>query len=206
MAGTVLGEPEYDVLNIVALKKMSTAQALVEATGLPADQVAETLASLSQRELVVLAAGQVFPADGAEEALQASAAERYALVRGDSQLLALVDRFEDINAQLLAAMSAWQQVDVGDQKVANDHTDASYDDRVIARISRLVRRLNPLLTALQEADPHFASYRDRLAAALAGIDDGRAELVSSPTLDSVHTIWFEFHEDLLRTLGRKRRD
>jgi hypothetical protein len=206
MAMAVLANPEYDVLNVVALKKMSTTAALTEATGLPPDRVSETLTNLSERHLVVIAAGQVFPADEADGVLRASAAERYAKVREDNGILALVDRFEEINAQLLATMSAWQQVDVGGQKVANDHTDASYDDRVIARISRLVQRLDPLLAALQQADPRFASYRERFAAALAGIDDGRAELVSAPTLDSVHTIWFEFHEDLLRTLGRARKE
>jgi predicted transcriptional regulator len=206
MAMAVLANPEYDVLNVVALKKMSTTQALAEATGLPPDRVSETLTALSQKHLVVIAAGQVFPADDADGVLRASAAERYATVREDGGILALVDRFEEINAQLLATMSAWQQVDVGGQKVTNDHTDASYDDRVIARISRLVQRLDPLLAALHQADPRFASYRERFTAALAGIDDGRAELVSSPTLDSVHTIWFEFHEDLLRTLGRARKE
>jgi len=103
-------------------------------------------------------------------------------------------------------MSAWQQVDVGGQKVANDHSDASYDDRIITRIGRLVQRLDPLLSALGQADARFTGYRERFTAALAGIDEGRADLVSSPTLDSVHTIWFEFHEDLLRTLGRARKE
>ena len=39
-----------------------------------------------------------------------------------------------------------------------------------------------------------------------GIDAGRHELVSSPMVDSVHNVWFEFHEDLLRTLGRARKE
>jgi hypothetical protein len=206
MAEPVLGTADYDVLNVVALKKMSTAPALAEATGLPLDDVSQALSVLSARELVVVAADQVFPGNDADGALQAGAAQRYASLRSDPGLLALVDQFEEINAQLLAAMSAWQQVDVGGQKVANDHTDAAYDDRVITRIGRLVQRLDPLLTALQQADPRFGSYRDRFAAATEGIDDGRAELVSSPSLDSVHTIWFEFHEDLLRTLGRTRKE
>jgi hypothetical protein len=206
MADQFLAQAEYDVLNVVALKKMSTTPALAEATGQPPAGVSETLTTLSQRHLVVIAAGQVFPADEADQALRASAAERYAQVRDDAEILALVNRFEETNARLLAAMSAWQQVDVGGQKVTNDHSDASYDDRIITRIGRLVQRLDPLLSALGQADPRFTGYRDRFRAALAGIDEGRADLVSSPTLDSVHTIWFEFHEDLLRTLGRTRKE
>jgi hypothetical protein len=101
-------------------------------------------------------------------------------------------------------MSSWQQVDVGGRKVANDHTDAEYDEKVITRLERLVGRLDPLIAALADHDARFATYSTRFAAALAGIDDGDHDLVSSPVRDSIHTVWFEFHEDLLRTLGRER--
>jgi hypothetical protein len=36
------------------------------------------------------------------------------------------------------------------------------------------------------------------------VDQGRREFVCKPTLDSVHNIWFEFHEDILAVLGRPR--
>jgi hypothetical protein len=202
----VLGMSDYCVLNAVALKKMATTPVLAEATGLPADQVRACLSVLAGLGLVLTADGAAFPGDGADAALAASAAEHYAKVRADPEIASLADRFDEINGKLLAAMSAWQQVDVGGQKVANDHTDSGYDDRIIARIDRLVQRLGPLLDALSRFDERFAGYRQRFTAALAGIDEGRHELVSSPTRDSVHTIWFEFHEDLLRTLGRKRKE
>jgi hypothetical protein len=117
---------------------------------------------------------------------------------------ALVDRFETVNAQFLTTMSAWQQVGVGGRKVANDHTDPEYDAKVIDRLDKLATRLNPLLEALAGHDPRFARYTERFSAALAAIDTGDHDLVSSPTRDSVHNVWFEFHEDLLRTLGRER--
>ena len=41
-----------------------------------------------------------------------------------------MERFEDVNAQFLRTMSAWQQVDVGGHKVANDHTDSAYDGKI----------------------------------------------------------------------------
>ncbi len=202
----VLGKAEYRLLNVVALKKMASAGALADATGLPPGQVEDRLGYLAGLGLVETVAGSALPSDGAEAALIQSAAEHYAALREDPAVLALADGFEDINARLLAAMSAWQQVDIGGQKVANDHTDSAYDDKIITRIDRLVQRLDPLLDALCRYDGRFAGYRERLAAALDAIDEGRHELVSSPTADSVHTIWFEFHEDLLRTLGRERKD
>lgn len=202
----VLGKADYCVLNVVALKKMASAGAIADATGLAPGQVEGRLSHLAGLGLVETVAGSALPSDDAEAALRQSAAEHYAALRGDQAVLALADGFEDINARLLAAMSAWQQVDVGGQKVANDHADSAYDDKIIARIDRLVQRLGPLLDALSRHDGRFAGYRQRFAAAMGAIDEGRHELVSSVTADSVHTIWFEFHEDLLRTLGRERRE
>jgi hypothetical protein len=109
-----------------------------------------------------------------------------------------------VNAQFLTTMSAWQQVDVGGRKVANDHSDSEYDDKVISRLDKLVARLTPLLDALADHDARFATYARRFAAAIEAVDAGQHALISSPTMDSVHNIWFEFHEDLLRTLGRER--
>jgi hypothetical protein len=204
MPAVVLDNTDYDVLNVVALKKMATAEVVAAATGAAPDRAAAALDRLADRGLLVVAGGAALPTDAAEPALKAAAAERYASVRTDADVAALVGRFETVNAQFLTTMSAWQQVDVGGRKVANDHSDSAYDDKVIGRLEKLVARLEPLLDALATHDPRFGVYPRRFGAALTGIDDGRHELVSSPTVDSVHNIWFEFHEDLLRTLGRDR--
>jgi hypothetical protein len=103
-------------------------------------------------------------------------------------------------------MSAWQQIEIGGKKVANDHSDSSYDAKIIATIARLVSRLSSLLQALAEKDPRFSSYISRFERSLSHIDDGDITFVSDPTKDSVHNVWFEFHEDLLRTLGRARKE
>ena len=204
MTALVLDKTDYDVLNVVALKKMASPPVVAAASGVGVGRVEEVLARLAERGLVVVAGGAALPTDEAEPALRVAAAEHYAGVRGDSGLGALVDRFETVNAAFLTTMSAWQQVDVGGRKVANDHTDSEYDDKVIGRLDKLVTRLGPLLDALAGYDARFALYPRRFATAVEAIDAGRHELVSSPTQDSVHNIWFEFHEDLLRTLGRER--
>jgi hypothetical protein len=36
------------------------------------------------------------------------------------------------------------------------------------------------------------------------VDAGDASFVVTPTKDSVHNVWFEFHEDILSVLGRPR--
>jgi hypothetical protein len=200
----VLDKTDYDVLNVVALKKMVTADVIAGDTGMAEPDVEAALERLGGQGLVMDAAGAVFPTDEAEPALAAAAAHHYAPVREDPELAPLVDRFETVNARFLTTMSSWQQVDVGGRKVTNDHSDAEYDDKVIARLDKLVQRLGPLLDALAGHDRRFGAYPRRFSVAMEGIDAGRHELVSSPTLDSVHNVWFEFHEDLLRTLGRER--
>lgn len=204
MPTAALDRTDYDVLNVVALKKMATADVVAAASGAAPDVVDAALARLAGRGLVVVAGGAALPTDEAEPALRSAAAERYATVRTDQDVIASVTRFETVNAQFLTTMSAWQQVDVGGRKVTNDHADSAYDDKVIARLEKLVARLDPLLQTLATHDPRFAVYPRRFTAALHGVDEGRHELVSSPTVDSLHNIWFEFHEDLLRTLGRER--
>lgn len=194
----------YDVLNVVALKKMATAAAIAHTLDLDAAVADEALQALADQELVVVAGGAALPTDAAGPALATAAADRYAALRDDPAVLGQVERFETVNAQFLTTISAWQQVDVGGRKVANDHADAEYDDKIIGRMDKLVTRLDPLIDALAAHDGRFAGYATRFAAAMREVDAGRHEYVSSPTLDSVHTVWFEFHEDLLRALGRDR--
>lgn len=197
---------DYEVLNTVALKKMAPAAAIAAATGLDVDAVQPALDRLAAAGLLVVAGGSALPMDGAEAALAEAAATRYSHVRSDPELGQLVDRFETVNGQFLTTMTAWQTVQVGGRTVANDHSDSAYDGKVIDRLGKLVGRLTPLLNALADHDGRFARYPRRFETALDGIDAGRHELVSSPTQDSVHNIWFEFHEDLLRTLGRERQE
>jgi hypothetical protein len=204
MTAPALDTTDYDVLNVVTLKKMATAQSVAAAAGLDAAAVERVLPALAEQGLLVLAGDTAFPTDSAEPALRATADQRYAAVRADPEVLRLVDRFETVNGQFLATMSAWQQLDVGGRKVTNDHSDAEYDAKVVDRIDKLVARLGSLLEELAGHDARFGRYPQRFAAALGEIDSGRPEFVSSPTVDSVHNVWFEFHEDLLRTLGRER--
>jgi hypothetical protein len=206
MSAAVLDKADYDVLNVVALKKMASAPTIATDTGSDPAAVAAVLTRLVGQGLVIVAGDAALPTDEAEPALAAAAAQYYAVVRNDPALGELVDRFETVNSQFLTTMSSWQQIDVGGRKVANDHTDSEYDDKVISRLDKLVQRLGPLLDALAGHDTRFAAYPRRFAASLETIDAGQHDFVSSPTKDSLHNIWFEFHEDLLRTLGRERKE
>ncbi|MEM7140959.1 MAG: hypothetical protein AAF548_07985 [Actinomycetota bacterium] len=75
----------------------------------------------------------------------------------------------------------------------------------IEAVTELVDDLAPILDALAASLARFGGYRARFATALdlAVMDP---DWITSPTRDSVHTIWFELHEHLLATLGRDRTD
>jgi hypothetical protein len=206
MPSTLLDKYLYDALNAVALKKMSTVAGVADVTTLDADAAKTALNTLAERNLIVLVGDNALPTDESATALVESAASIYAEVRADPTVLAVADKFEDVNSRFLKAMSQWQQVEVGGRKITNDHTDADYDNKVISQIDRLVSRLSGLLETLGERDPRFRLYIDRFRTSLDKVDAGDTGFVSDPTRDSVHNVWFEFHEDLLRTLGRKRKE
>ncbi|MEV4420132.1 hypothetical protein AB0L40_09185 [Patulibacter sp. NPDC049589] len=53
------------------------------------------------------------------------------------------------------------------------------------------------------AVPHLAPYPDRLRAALTMSEHDR-RFLTSPAVDSFHSVWFQLEEDLLVTLGLER--
>jgi hypothetical protein len=206
MAGTALDKDLYDALNAVALKKMASAEVVADVSGHDTYSAERALASLAELHLVAVVGGSALPTDDAQPALVNAAAEHYDQLRQDPVVLRVADKFEDINSRFLSAMSTWQQVDIGGRKVANDHQDSAYDAKVTAKMEKLIERLRDLLTVLAERDPRFDTYAGRFDRALKRVDSGEIDYVSSPTVDSVHNVWFEFHEDLLRTLGRARKE
>src|SRR3569833_4727845 len=204
MTDTVLVKRLYDTLNVVTLKKMASAALVADTTGQEVAAVEGALRELAERNLIAVVGDSALPTDAAGPALASSAARHYDGLRRDPAVQRVADRFEDVNARFLTAMSAWQQVDVGGRKVPNDHGDAEYDAKIVARLERLVARLGDLIAVLAARDPRFGGYVGRFDRAMARVAAGDTGYVSSPTLDSVHNVWFEILEDLLRTRGRAR--
>lgn len=201
-----LDDVQFQVLNAICLKKMAATGEVADATGLSAPDVEAALQTLEGHGLVAAAASSWLPMNGAVPAVEAWAADAHGSLREDEGIEKLHDRFERINLAFLQAMSAWQQVPIGGKKVPNDHTDAEYDAKVIGEIAGLVARLGRILDRLAVHVPRVALYETRFGTALREIDAGNIDYVAKPTVQSVHNVWFEFHEDLLRILGRERRE
>jgi hypothetical protein len=111
------------------------------------------------------------------------------------------DRFLVLNTELLQLCSDWQVKRGG---TPNDHRDAEYDWSVIDRLVSLDERAGAVARHAGAAVARLAPYRSRLRAARTRIEDGRHEWFTSPRIDSYHTVWMQWHEDLLLTLGLER--
>ena len=111
------------------------------------------------------------------------------------------EMFGPLNRELLRICTDWQVRSGG---APNEHDDARYDWSVVDRLEALDDRAGPLLRRLGDAVPRFEPYRARLLAARRRVVDGDRDWLTSPRVDSYHTVWMELHEELLAALGRSR--
>ena len=110
-------------------------------------------------------------------------------------------RFLPLNRTLIVACHDWQVLPSG---APNDHRDARYDWAVVDRVRTIHEQIGPLVRRIAARIERFASYRPRLTAALVRLDEGEHEWLTSPRVDSYHTVWMQLHEDLLLALGADR--
>jgi pyruvate,orthophosphate dikinase len=61
-----------------------------------------------------------------------------------------------------------------------------------------------IISAAAAVVPRLERYGARLDAALAQLASGDARYLAHPAVDSIHTIWFELHEELIRLAGTDR--
>jgi hypothetical protein len=130
--------------------------------------------------------------------------ERTRLVPGsqaEEECARVYEAFGSMNREVLQVCTDWQVRPGG---APNDHTDAAYDWSVIDRLEALDDRAGPLLRRLASADSRFDGYRRRLRAARQRVVDGERDWLTSPRVDSYHTVWMELHEELLTALGLER--
>lgn len=115
------------------------------------------------------------------------------------------ERFLVLNPKLLQVSTDWQIRRFGTSQNMNDHSDRDYDNKVLSRLIRIDDRAQPICADLAGHLLRFVSYANRLSRALDRSLAGESAYVSD-NLDSYHTVWFQLHEDLLRTLGISREE
>ena len=196
----------HRVMHGVAIRKHGDAAEIAGLADLPLDKVQNVLAH-------ALAGGRVSEIDGkylltaCGQMMLAGEYSRFNdSLRSNAEFVAAYQRFEVINRDLKQLITDWQTMELGGKRVANDHSNKSYDERVIARLGDLHERFEPILNKLCSGEPRLKVYRNKLGVALEKTEDGNTAWVSDAKLDSYHTVWFELHEDLLRILGHEREE
>ena len=191
-------------LHGLAIKKHAGPAAIAGAVGLNELRVAELLQQATATGRSVEAQGGYMLSPAGRMILDGLYSKVYANEREDQAVLQAYARFERINTELKNLITDWQMVDVGAQKVRNDHANQDYDARVLDRLGDLHERFTPILTAMSQRVPRLGIYQRKLENALERAEAGASQWVSDAKLESYHTVWFEMHEDLLRILGRER--
>jgi hypothetical protein len=114
-------------------------------------------------------------------------------------------QFVPLNRRFGKACTNWQIRPARlDSMAFNDHTDWLWDEQVLRTLTTLGRAFGVVCDELTQRFRRFDGYATRYSAALAKVDAGQRRWVDFPELDSCHTVWIQFHEDLLATLGLHR--
>ena len=178
------------VLNGSHLKKMATSNEIATVVGVSSKVAAEQLAAAVDKGWAMNADGKYLLLPDGAATVHQFYTKFYEPLRKDGAVVTWYDRFETLNDQFIKAVSDWQKSD-GDPKV---------ESKVIKVVERLIKALGELTPAI----PRYRHYIRRFGDGIVRIDRGERDYVCGPTIDSVHTIWFEFHEDILSVLGRPR--
>lgn len=194
------------VMHGVAIKKHGSATQVAAISGLPLAAVARELAWAVANGRVAEADGRYLLTPAGQMILMGEYSRFCDSLRGTVAFRGAYERFEIINRDLKQIITDWQTLDVGGQRIANDHSNREYDARVIDRLGDLHERFEPILQQLVAAVPRLRHYADALTAALERAEAGEIAWVSDVKLDSYHTVWFELHEELLRLVGRAREE
>ncbi|MCC6436955.1 MAG: transcriptional regulator [Acidimicrobiales bacterium] len=200
----LLSPPSLLVLHGLRLAGFKPAEKVAELVGLAVEQVQPELDRLRDQGLATYREGRLsgwsLTPDGRAEGERRLAAELDEAGCRDA-VRAAYEQFLTLNGQMLAVCTDWQ---MKDPQTLNDHADADYDAKVIAKLAEIDAEVQPICARLGTQLERFAAYGGRLADALAKVQAGEADWFTKPMIASYHTVWFELHEDLLATLNIDR--
>jgi pyruvate,water dikinase len=196
---TEMSPDELLVMRALRLKGRADAGALAAATGLSEDQAASIATALvgagDARE--VRESWMLLPS-GRERLQGELDAERAGV--DPNAMREVYEEFTAVNGEFKQLASDWQMRD----EQPNDHTDAAYDEGVLARLPAIDEVVQPIVARATSLAPRLAPYGPRLASALAKVQAGDHTWLLKPLIDSYHTVWFELHEELIGLCGLSR--
>jgi hypothetical protein len=186
----MLSENHFSVLNAIYLKKMVTPATISDMTSLPIKEVIEQIEESEKLEMLLnLPDGVMLLTEGTQQVV-GYYMQHYVNLRTQTTVLQWYENFESLNSRFIANVTDWQKSD-GDERL---------ERKLLQCAERLAKDIGQLVPDI----PRYAGYVRRFERSMDLVDQGKRDYVCKPTIDSVHNIWFEFHEDILAVLGRPR--
>jgi len=192
-------ENELAVLRVVRLKGRPATADVAAAAGISEQEAESALTELAGSGTLKEANGRYMLDPSAKDRLAELLEEERGQIDQD-RLRSLYEEFDQHNTELKEIMHAWQLRD-GEP---NDHSDAEYDQGVVDRLATLHQNFAPLADQVVEVVPRLQPYPQRFSSALEKVQEGDHSWIAKPIADSYHTVWFEFHEELIEALGLSR--
>lgn len=201
---TTATDPRLLVLHTLRLTGFAGADRVATATGLDDATVAATLTAAADdghaTERTGRISGWMLTPVGRTEHAALLADElsrldaRAAVETADAAFLQLNEPFKELCAR-------WQLRPDGS---VNDHSDAAYDDAVVADLAPVHEQVVAITARLADTLPRFGRYPRAFTAAHDRLVAGDRTAFAKPLSESYHDAWMELHQDLLSTLGRER--
>ncbi len=188
------------LLQAARLKGRLSPELAAASTGIDVDAASSALHELREAGYVKGEPSVRLTPEGREQLATLVAEERARLDR--EALAPLYEEFDHHNTELKQLISDWQLKDGN----PNDHGDTAYDQAVIDRLAALDAKFQQLVVRIVEVAPRLGNYPVRFGQALDRIRSGDTSYVARPITDSYHTVWFEFHEELIGLLGLSREE
>jgi pyruvate,orthophosphate dikinase len=141
--------------------------------------------------------GFMLTPDGRAWSAEQLAAERAAADAAD--LASQYEAFLELNHEFKRVVSDWQVV----------AREASADEAwpgLVEAVSSIDAGLRPVLDGNAAQVSRLEGYGPRFRGALEAMRGGDRTMLAAPLKDSYHTVWFEYHEELIALCGRNRAD
>ena len=192
------------ILQILAIKGSATRDALASALASDAESLAARIDQLVTVAILTPAKPAGFRLSDTGRARASALLESDRQRIGPTVARQSLEFFQTFDTRMKEAVTDWQLRLDGPERVPNDHMDTRWDAIVTERLTTLCEEAAGWLATLTPRLPRLQLYESRLATALAYFREGDARFVASPRVDSLHGVWFELHEDLIRLAGSTR--
>ena len=180
------------VLRAIGLSGQAEIDAIARGSGITAD-VARVVVSDAEAAGLVASGPRGFrlTAEGRVKVNEGLRVEREGL--DPATTLDLYERFGRIDRKFKELVTEYQ--------LSDSPTRFSW---AVAGMSDVHPAVQELVASATELVPRLAPYRARFESAMEHLARGDEKYLVAVTLDSYHTIWFQFHEELIEMAGRTR--